>query len=166
MEVVLGPERRADPVENEGAAGGTIVVGVDGSPQAERAVDWALEESRVHGDDLVLVHVWQFPPVGLTHYADEVRSISGFEELRSLADDMMARLAAEADRRAPGVRVSSLVVEGHPAAALVEAATGARLLVVGSRGLGGFKGMLMGSVSTACAQHARCPVVIVPDEES
>lgn len=150
----------------EAGAGGTVVVGVDGSRHAERAVDWALEECRFHGDELVLVHVWQFPPVALTHYADEALSVSAFEELTSLADDMLARLAAEANRRAPGVRVSSRVVEGHPAAALVEAATGARLLVVGSRGLGGFKGMLMGSVSTACAQHARCPVVIVPDGES
>jgi len=68
----------------------------------------------------------------------------------------------EARKAAPELHISTHLVEGNPARALVEAAQHARLLVVGSRGLGGFKGMVMGSVSMACAHHGHCPVVIVP----
>jgi nucleotide-binding universal stress UspA family protein len=142
-----------------------IVVGIDGSAQAERAVDWALEECRVHGEELVLVHVWQFPPVGLIPSPGDTPPDS-FQDFTDLAGELLARVTDDVKRRASDVAVTSRVVEGHPAAALVDASSGARLLVLGSRGLGGFKGMLMGSVSTACAQHARCPVVIVPDEGS
>ncbi len=60
------------------------------------------------------------------------------------------------------VKITSRVVEGHPAAVLIEVAAEADLLVVGSRGLGGFRGMLLGSVSAQCVHHARCPVVVVP----
>lgn len=150
-------------MENDRPVRGTIVVGVDGSPQAEKAIDWALDESRVHGDDVVLVHAWQYPGLALTGYAGATLPVFGAEDIKKLADDLLVACTKSVRKRAPDVAVDSRLVEGHPAAALVEASAGARLLVVGTRGLGGFKGMLMGSVSTACAHHARCPVVVVPE---
>ena len=143
--------------------GGWIVVGVDGSHQSEKAIDWALEESRAHGDDVILVHAWQSPGLALTGYAGATLPVFGSEDIKKLAEELLATCIKEVRRRAPDVRLDSRLVEGHPAAALVAASEGARLLVVGTRGLGGFKGMLMGSVSTSCAHHAQCPVVIVPD---
>lgn len=150
-------------METDRRSGGTIVVGVDGSTQAERAVDWALEESRARGDDVLLVHAWQFPGVALTGYAGATLPVFAPEDLKKLAEELLAQITRGVRTRAPDVPVDSRLVQGHPAAALIEAAHDARLLVLGTRGLGGFKGMLMGSVSTACAHHARCPVVIVPE---
>lgn len=149
-------------MENDRPVRGTIVVGIDGSSQAEKAVDWALEESRVHGDVVVLVHAWQYPGLALTGYAGATLPVFGAEDIKKLADELLATCTEGVRKRAPDVSVDARLAEGHPAAALVAASAGARLLVVGSRGLGGFKGMLMGSVSTACAHHARCPVVVVP----
>lgn len=150
-------------MESDRPEGKWIVVGVDGSRQAEAAIDWAVEESRVHGDDVILVHAWQTPGVALTGYAGATLPVFGSDDIRKLAEEVLATCTAGLRRRAPDVRLASRLVEGHPAAALVEASKGARLLVVGTRGLGGFKGMLMGSVSTACAHHAPCPVVVVPE---
>lgn len=150
-------------MQNDRPVGGRIVVGVDGSSQAEKAIDWALEESRVHGDDVILVHSWQYPSLALTGYAGETLPVFGADDIKKLAEEFLATSIKRVRKRAPDVHLDSLLVEGHPAAALVEASDGARLLVVGTRGLGGFKGMLMGSVSTACAHHARCPMVIVPE---
>ena len=141
---------------------GMIVVGVDGSPDADRAVNWALDEARAHGDTVVLVHVWQYPSVRVTTYGADRLPVFGREELEKLAHELLAEVADDATKRSPGVDVETRLVEGHPGAALVAASGDARLLVVGSRGLGGFAGMLMGSVSTSCAHHASCPVVIVP----
>ncbi len=141
----------------------TIVVGVDGSTGAERAVSWALGEARAHGDTVVLVHAWQYPSVGVTKYAGDTIPVFGRDDLEKLANEVLERWAEEARQRAGAVRVEGRLVEGHPAEALVAAADGARLLVVGCRGLGGFAGMLMGSVSSGCAHHARCPIVIVPN---
>lgn len=150
-------------MQNDRPVGGRIVVGVDGSPQSETAIDWALEESRVHGDDVILVHAWRYPSLALTGYAGQTLPVFGAEDIKKLADEFLGTCTKGVRTRAPDVHLDARVVEGHPAAALVEASEGARLLVVGTRGLGGFKGLLMGSVSTACAHHARCPVVIVPD---
>ncbi len=143
-------------------ADGVVVVGIDGSNHAERALDWALVEARVHGDKLLLVHAWQFPAVAMTSFAGDPLPVFGHDDLQKLAVEVLTRAAANARRQEPGVDVDTRLIEGHPGAALVEASKGARLLVVGSRGLGGFTGMLMGSVSSSCAHHAHCPVVVVP----
>lgn len=150
-------------VQNDPLAAGRIVVGVDGSHQAEKAIDWALKESRLHGDDVILVHAWHYPALALTGYAGTTLPVVGAEDIKKLAEEFLATLTEGVMGRAPGVHVDARLVEGHPAAVLVEASESARLLVVGTRGLGGFKGMLMGSVSTACAHHTRCPLVIVPE---
>ncbi len=142
---------------------GVIVVGVDGSAGADRAVSWALGEARPHGDRVVLVHAWQYPAVGLSRYAGDRIPVFGRDDLEKLADELLTRVGDVARAQAGDVRVETRLVEGHPTAALLAAAAHARLLVVGCRGLGGFAGMLMGSVSSACAHHARCPVVIIPN---
>jgi len=139
-----------------------IVVGVDGSSDAERAVGWALNEARLCGDTVLLVHAWQYPAIAVTTYAGEPLPVFGHDEIEKVASELLAKARDHASTREPSVDVQTRLVEGHPGAALVDASGDARLLVVGSRGRGGFKGMLMGSVSTSCVHHARCPVVVVP----
>ena len=141
---------------------GTIVVGVDGSAQSERALTWAVDEATVHGDDLLLVHAWAYPGILTISYGGPTVPVFTRDDIEKLSHDLLERAADQARRRAPGLVVTTRLEQGHPGAALVEAARGARMLVVGSRGLGGFKGLLLGSVSTSCVHHATCPIVIIP----
>ncbi len=141
-----------------------IIVGVDGSSESIGALRWAIEEARLRNTGVRAVHVWKFPPLLST--GDPFVLGSGLDplltepsELRKLAEARLADAVAQATPDPAGV--GQEVVEGHPAESLVEAAKGEELLVVGSRGRGGFGGLLLGSVSHACAHHARCPVVIV-----
>jgi nucleotide-binding universal stress UspA family protein len=141
----------------------TIVVGVDGSDGSRRALRWAAGEAAVRGDELALVHVWERPqayaPMGLGAYPVDPEPIQ--EAARSLLDG----LVGEARQLAGDAPVQGLLVEGAPAEALLEAARTADLLVVGSRGLGGFRSLLLGSISQQVAHHAPCPVVIVPTHD-
>jgi nucleotide-binding universal stress UspA family protein len=134
-----------------------IVVGVDGSRHAELALRWALDEARRRGARLQVVHSWQYPVVPVTGFSAPVIEIEGIEEAaRATLDGCV-----DAEDTS-GIEVERILVMGPPAHGLLEAAAGADLLVVGSRGRGGFKGLLLGSVSQQCATHASCPVVIVP----
>lgn len=138
---------------------GEIIVGVDGSEHAHRALGWALAEAALRGSVVRAVHSWRFPPAtkgpdGLPH-AD----IAGTAE-RVIDDAVAAALAEVPD--ASGVTIEREVAGELPAQALIRCSEGAELVVVGSRGLGGFKGLLLGSVADQVAHHARCPVVIVP----
>ena len=137
------------------AGDGRIVVGVDGSPASERALEWAAAEAERSGASLSLVSAWLFPMAlgyAFTTTVDDVR-----RSAQEAIDRAMARVAVVA----PGVPVGGETVEQAPAPALVAAAAGAQLLVVGSRGLGGFQGLLLGSVSQYCTRHATCSVVVV-----
>jgi len=135
-------------------SGGLIVVGVDGSPHARRALDWALSEARLRHGRCLLIHAYEFGVVGPAPFgAPELEHIKAVEE--TLAQEV-------AFARASGLPVGSKVVGGGASKALVDASHHADLLVVGSRGRGGLKGALLGSVSTACVHHAACPVVVVP----
>lgn len=142
-----------------------IVVGFDGSAGARRALTWAASEAVAHGDELVVVSAWQVMPYvpgafGMAPAAyptdDEVEAV----ERRHLAIAEEARTMLP--RELPGDRVATIAPRGHVAEALVAASAGARMLVVGSRGHGEFASLLLGSTSHHCAQHAHCPVVIVP----
>lgn len=144
-----------------------IVVGVDGSEGAIVALKWATAEARLRGASLAVVHAWTVPLVLSSPSAAEPFGVP--EPARSV-DDVRARLRQEGEKvveaslqavDAAGVAVDREVVEGKAASVLLEATEEAELLVVGSRGLGGFAGLLLGSVSQQCAHHARCPVVIV-----
>ncbi len=161
-----------------------IVVGVDGSPGARRALGWAAEEARLRRAVLQVVHAYQarhlaapfyfpsqhaVPPVtddvaqepAQLEMAETMQDRAEFEEVyRSRAERLLDILLGEQDG---GVEVQRTVVEDrHPAEALVSLAVDADLLVVGSRGLGGFTELLLGSVSHAAVLHAVCPVVVVP----
>src|SRR5581483_4233263 len=117
-------------------------------------MEWALAEAGAQGDKVRLVHTWQFPAVGLSHFGGEPVPVFGYADIEKLADEVLTQAADFASAHAPDVPIDTLLVEGHPAGALVDAARDARLLVVGSRGLGGITGMLLGSVSSSCAHHA------------
>ncbi|MDU0287612.1 universal stress protein [Saccharothrix longispora] len=139
-----------------------IVVGVDGSASASAATGWAASEAVRHGVPLRLVHAY-LPPArgypGVVLTGHEVRT--AFEQQARLRLDEAAAVARAA---APGVRVETSVVVDTPAAALVAASQHARQVVLGSRGLGGFTGLLIGSVAVSVAAHGTSPVVVVRDE--
>ena len=136
-----------------------IVVGVDGSAAAGRALEFAIEEARLRHAELQVVHVWHYPLVASTGYAPPVEA-EVYTALEQAGHELVDDAVAEA--QSAGVEAAGTVVEGPVAEALVEAAEEADLLVVGSRGRGGFAGLLLGSVSQQCAHHARCAVTIVP----
>jgi nucleotide-binding universal stress UspA family protein len=133
-----------------------VVVGVDHSPQSLNALALATEEARLRGGVLVPVAVREpvqvFPP---DREAEQSLATLEASERQSL----MSAVGPE-----PGVEVDPQVLAGNASSALLEAAQGADLLVLGSRGRGGFASLLLGSTSTQCAQHATCPVVVVRGE--
>lgn len=137
-----------------------IVVGIDGSAPADEALRWAADEAELRRAPLEVVLVWEFALV--PYYL----APSDPAPPQALADAAARRLDEAVQEHVPdGVEVIRSLVEGRPAASLVSAAQGAQLLVVGSRGLGGFSGLLLGSVSLHCATHAPCAVTIVRPTE-
>jgi nucleotide-binding universal stress UspA family protein len=139
-----------------------IVVGVDGSEPSRRALRWALHQAEVTGAGIRAVSAWHYPAVaGLGGYVVSAMDTTDFGEL---AAKQLAEVVADEVDPASGVGVSSSVVEGIAAQVLLEAAQGAELLVVGSRGHGAFTGVLLGSVSQHCAHLSPCPIVIVRGE--
>ncbi|MDF2707150.1 universal stress protein [Nonomuraea muscovyensis] len=130
-----------------------VVAGVDGSATTGRVLDFAFREAELRGLTLRAVHAWSLPQAGgiLPPAGDGEQ-----DEVLLLKE----RLAAHRERH-PGVQVIEEVVHGHPVAVLREAAAGAELLVVGSRGYGTLKGMVLGSVSQAMVHHAPCPLAVV-----
>jgi nucleotide-binding universal stress UspA family protein len=139
-----------------------IVVGVDHSAGAKEALRFALEEAQLRHATLRAVHAWQFGYIGLTGMEAGLPALGGeVHEYRDAAEAALDATLREAIPEAGGVQVERRVVQGAPAAVLVEESRGADLLVVGSRGHGGFARLLLGSVSQQCAHHAECPLVIV-----
>ena len=136
-----------------------IVVGVDGSEGSRAALRWAWNEAKAHGAALEIVTAWQYP---ITTSLPAFGSMPTPDDLEGEARDAMLRVVADEGITADGgVTVTTLVAEGTPAQALLGAAAKADLLVVGSRGHGGFTGLLVGSVSQQCVSHSPCPVVVV-----
>ena len=141
--------------------GGTaprIVAGVDGSSSARSALHWAIRQAELTGGSVDAVIAWEYPaayggygmaPVGVSDV-----DFAGWAE-KTVADEVAAAAADSA------VDVRTQVTEGSPARVLLAAAEGADLLVVGSRGHGGFAEALLGSVGQHCVHHARCPVVVI-----
>lgn len=135
----------------------TIVVGVDGSEASVKALRWAIEEARLRGATVRAVHAWSYPRVSTYHEAAHALAAPLAEQAETILD----RVVQEAAEGEHDVEIQRVTVEGPAAAALVEASSEASLLVIGSRGLGGFSGLLLGSVSHQAASHASCAVVIV-----
>jgi nucleotide-binding universal stress UspA family protein len=135
-----------------------IIVGVDGSDHAMRALRWALGEAHARDATLVVAHVAAGPPPTASALAPPGPTVAELEELgrHLVVDEILAGVDTA------GVTVEPVAVAGHPAEELCSLAEGADLLVVGERGLGGFGGLLLGSVSQQVVAHASCPVVVVP----
>lgn len=138
----------------------TITVGIDGSPGSMTALRWALDEARHRGSTIRAVHAWQLPyhQGYLSHLALERLS----QPLIDVAHETLNAALADVSLDTEGITITPVVAEGPSARVLIDAAADADLLVVGSRGYGGFRGLMLGSVSQQCAQGAMCPVVIVP----
>jgi nucleotide-binding universal stress UspA family protein len=135
-----------------------IVVGVDGSAASRAALAWAVGQARLTGAVVDAVIAWEVPlalrtpwPPGLT------------TDFRGPAADELARAVADLPGPAGQAEIRSKVVEGNPAEVLLHASAGADMLVVGSRGHGGFAAALLGSVGQHCVHHATCPVVVIRD---
>ena len=138
-----------------------IVVGIDGSQGARRALEWAVGEAKLRDAHLVVVHAWLEPAavaVGSVITAGGVEP----ELFEETAGRTVADVLGAIDTAGLAQGIESHVVAGAPARALLDMAKDADMVVVGSRGLGGFAGLLLGSVSQQVAHHATCPVVIIP----
>ncbi len=139
-----------------------IVVGVDGSPGSRTALVWAVEQAKESHAEVIVVFAFSFELAWIDVGSDYQGA--WIQNATERAQQELHRIIAETLPDPPPVTVHGLVVEGEPAAVLVEIARNADVLVVGTRGRGGFAGLLLGSVSQRCAEHAPCPVVVVPTE--
>jgi nucleotide-binding universal stress UspA family protein len=135
-----------------------IVVGIDGSKESRRALEWACREAQLRNSDVEVVHAYRAP----WEYGAVPMATVPIQEVEASHRKLMEDEVAEVRRHTVGIRIEQFLVNDMPAHALVEQAKGADLLVVGSRGRGGFTGLLLGSVSQHVSHHAPCPVVIVP----
>jgi nucleotide-binding universal stress UspA family protein len=132
-----------------------LVVGIDGSEHSATALAWAVRYASLIGASIEVITAWSYPvTLGISgipsnwHPADDAR--------QSQADTIAKVLGTEVP-----ATLTRTVREGYPAQVLLDATKDAQMLIVGSRGHGGFAGMLLGSVSANCAEHARCPVLVM-----
>jgi nucleotide-binding universal stress UspA family protein len=139
-----------------------IVVGIDGSHNSSHALGWAMSEAALRNADLIVITVnsvpasyWSGQPVELAGDAARV------DEIRNAAQEAVDKAAAELDDKQPK-SVKVVAISGFPAKTLIETSEGADLMVVGSRGGGGFGSLFLGSISTQVVHHSKCPVVVVP----
>jgi nucleotide-binding universal stress UspA family protein len=132
-------------------------VGVDGSPHADLALSWACRRARNCGDTVRAVCTWALAASG----EDWMRQPDVKPEGQLHAERILREAVERASSDQPDVTVEAVVVEGSPASVLVKMSSDADLLVIGTRGLGGFSGLLLGSVSQQCVHHAHCPVTVV-----
>lgn len=143
-----------------------IVVGIDGSANARRALEWAAAEARLRGGALVVVLAWDVPVATFSTVALASVDTAQLDELHAQAKRRLDEALAGTEEILAGLDVRRLVLEGPPARILLDTARDADLLVVGTRGHGGLAGLVLGSVSQQCAHHSPCPVVIVPPHEA
>jgi nucleotide-binding universal stress UspA family protein len=134
----------------------SIMVGVDGSECGEEALTWARRYAEEVGGELTAVTAWHYPPMPIGPGVVPPIDYEPEETARTL----LARAIGRAEEDAP-LHIEQVVAEGNAAAVLIDKSRDADLLVVGTRGHGGFTGMLLGSVSAHCVHHAHCPVVVV-----
>jgi nucleotide-binding universal stress UspA family protein len=141
-----------------------IIVGVDGSDESGKALGWAMREAALRHVPLTVVTVRE-PPVRLAtqiYWGVHTFPDGGLshEQMKQSVREFVGKVASEVGQTVPGITVS--VVTGRAAQELINASGDADLLVVGSRGAGGFARLLMGSVSMQVTYHAKCPVVVIP----
>lgn len=142
-----------------------IVVGVDGSPNSQRALEWAMSEAAIRQAPLTVLAVHQAviswatgDPVSYVGESPEV------EQVQQTAAAMVEKVASHLGEARPA-SLTVRTINGFPAQQLIEASQDADLVVVGSRGHGGFARLMLGSVSTQVVHHATCPVVVVPQSD-
>ena len=130
-----------------------IVVGLDGSDDSRNALRWAVDEASRRDAEVTAVFAWELPMIGIPGAFDR-------DELETSAREFVVGQVNEV--HTDGVTVTAVVAQGDPSSSLIDACrrVGAEMLVLGSRGRGGFKGLLLGSVGQECASHAPCPVLI------
>jgi len=138
---------------------GRIVVGVDGSDSSQKALRWALHQAQLTGSIVEALITWEYPTFSAGSASPEAFSFA------ENAQKVLAATVSDTIGEQPPVGIGESVVFGNAPQALLHASRGAELLVLGSRGHGGFTGALLGSVSQHCVQHASCPVVIVREGE-
>jgi nucleotide-binding universal stress UspA family protein len=155
----VAPVRRHPEEETTVSQWKTIVVGVDGSSGSRTALTWAAAEAADHNAELVVLNVWEhtlLPPAGSVtvseHYVPDPSQRTADELVRVIKEELGEQ---------PAVLVQPRVKQGSPAKVLMEESATADLLVVGTRGHGGFAGLVLGSVSQHVAAYAQCPVTVV-----
>ncbi len=136
---------------------GRVIVGVDGSNASKRALRWAADYAVATGAHIEAIAVWEMPATygWVSSAVDEPPTAAAQRGLETVVAEVVGTTP----------HVEQTIARGHAAHALVEASKRADLLVLGSRGMGGFKGMLIGSVSHYCVQHADCPVVVFRNDK-
>ncbi|WP_028851380.1 universal stress protein [Thermocrispum municipale] len=147
--------------QQDEAAEGPVVVGVDGSELSERAISVAFDEAATRGAPLTAVHAWP------GWYAEAILAepLPDWPPLERIEQEILTDRLADWSKKYPSVTVRREVVQQSPGAALIESSKHAQLVVVGSRGRGGFGGLLLGSTSQKLIYHAASPVMVVrPDE--
>jgi nucleotide-binding universal stress UspA family protein len=150
--VVRGADPHSAPRQD-----GPVVVGVDGSPTSQAAIRFAFQAASLRDVPLVAVHAWSDLPVTTVW-----ELTTAWQAIQELESEVLSQRLAETQARYPGVHVEQVVVRDRPAHVLLDHAKSAQLVVVGSRGRGGFRGLLLGSTSQALIHHAACPVAVVP----
>lgn len=132
-----------------------IIVGVDGSPSANKATEWAAQEADLRGATLELIHAWNYPNLG---YGGYVAVLEDFEKDASTVLEAVTAAVREAH---PTLILISTLVQGPTAQTIIDKASQADMVVVGSRGKGGFSGLLLGSVGQQLVHHCQAPIVII-----
>lgn len=140
----------------------SVVVGVDGSAASTGAVAYAANTAATRGIPLVLVTTYSMPAAMFAEGMVPPQPV--YDELQKECLPIIEQAEATALKVAPGIEVSHSVVEGNPSQVLIDYSRRAKLIVLGSRGLGGIKGMVLGSVSASVASHAFCPVVVTRED--
>jgi nucleotide-binding universal stress UspA family protein len=136
-----------------------IVVGVDGSDPSKAALAWAIRQGRLTGATVEAVIAWELP----VNYGTPAPLMPPRTDCEEVAREIVTLAIADVSSPDEQVTIRRKVVEGNAPRALLDASVGADLLVVGSRGHGGFVEALLGSVSQHCVHHATCPVVVIRD---
>lgn len=138
------------------------MVGIDGSEGSHAALRWAVGQAARTGASVRAVIAWEYPST----YGWVGAMYPGDQGLATWSQQVLLEAVHTVLGDNPPVVVETVVVEGQSVRVLLDESKGADLLVVGSRGRGGFAGLLLGSVSQHCVQHARCPVVVIPPPEA
>lgn len=142
-------------------APGRIVVGVDGSDSSKVALQWGAQLAPLFGNTLEAIIAWDYPAM-MGWEGGIPESLPMKDGSKKILEETLTSVFG---KDLPKGLVSN-VVQGHPATVLLKASKNAKMLIVGSRGHGGFVGLLLGSVSSSCAEHATCPVLVVHGEHN